>query len=118
MDTKDSLDDLHIPDLAEKVQVHTLINPTSPPTDPDIEDLRLGRITMENTRLNADRDNPYREQIQDHVRSGNGHLIARGFATSQEELDFITQSQPINLGIKLSKPISTLFHNRKRRSNP
>jgi hypothetical protein len=50
-------------------------------------------ITMENTRLNADRDNLYREQIQDHVRSGNGHLIARGFATSQEELIFIVNTQ-------------------------
>ena len=86
MDTEDN------PVLAEKVQVHTLINHPTPPTDTDTEDFRLGTITMENTRLNADRDNQYRQQIQDHVRSGNGHLIARGFATSQEELDFITHT--------------------------
>jgi hypothetical protein len=62
-------------------------------TDEDKANKILGQLTTENTKNNSERDNIYREQIIDNVQSGNGHLIAYGFATSQEELAFIIQTQ-------------------------
>ena len=52
-----------------------------------------GELTVVNTVANAERDGLYRQLIEDHVQSGNGHLVAQGFATSKEELDFVLHTQ-------------------------
>ena len=69
--------------------------------DEDEEDMLRGELTVVNTVANAERDGLYRQLIEDHVQSGNGHLIAQGFATSKEELDFVLHTQS-----RLTKKIS------------
>ncbi len=43
--------------------------------DRDFAEERLGQLTMENTRLNAERDGGYRRAIEACMRSGNGTLL-------------------------------------------
>ena len=46
---------------------------------------QLGRLTMENTRLNADRDSEHRRMIWDFVVSGHGDKIGMEFARTTRE---------------------------------
>ena len=50
---------------------------------------QLGRLTMENTRLNADRDSEHRRLIWDFVVSGNGDKIAWRLSNSAKERRYI-----------------------------
>ena len=83
------------------VSVNALSTHTPLPEDEEATDRRLGECTMQNTIANAERDGKYRQLIEDHVQSGNGHLIAQGFTTSKEELDFVIHTQS-RMAIKLS----------------
>ena len=52
---------------------------------------QLGRLTMENTRLNADRDSEHRRMIWDFVASGHGDKIGRLFGVTRKEKNAIRQ---------------------------
>ena len=80
-------------DNKQKVSIFSLNVSDCLETDEETVNKLLGKLTMDNTRANAERDDKYRQQIEDSVHSGNGHLIAQGFATSQEELTFVIQTQ-------------------------
>ena len=69
--------------------------------DRDFADERLGQLTMENTRLNAERDGGHRMAIGACVQSGNGDVIAREFCLRRKERRGIAITQG-TVGNKLS----------------
>ena len=95
-----------------EIEVNSLSRHSPLPPDEDAEDLYRGHLTFENTRLNAERDNHNRQEILDLVESGHGRLIARRFARSKDESDFITLTQK-HLLIKLSPDPHHKRHNSK-----
>ena len=104
-DKKRSLNDDKDQDNKQKVSIFSLNAFDCLETDEETANILLGKLTMDNTKANAERDDKYRQQIEDSVHSGNGHLVAQGFATSQEELMFVIRTQE-DLTHKLSLVIN------------
>ena len=61
--------------------------------DRDFAEERLGQLTMENTRLNAERDGGYRRAIEACVWSGNGDVVVLELSEHKKGRRFVARSQ-------------------------